>query len=94
MFVIAGQATIVEDDGAHVLGPGDAACWKAGIPNAHHVLNESSEPCSYLIVGTRLTHDVCHYPDVAKTLHTEGETWRVVDGAGRSLKSGKVEAEW
>jgi uncharacterized cupin superfamily protein len=91
LFVVLGQATIVENDGPHVLGPGDAACWPGGEPNAHHVLNESSQPCSYLIVGTRLTHDVCHYPDAGHTLYTEGEIWRVEDAAGQVLRSGKVE---
>ena len=94
LYVVSGKVTVVEDDGPHVLEPGDAACWPAGVPNAHHVMNQSTDPCSYLIVGTRLTHDVCHYPDVGKTLHTEGQTWRVVDAAGTVLKSGSVEPEW
>lgn len=74
LFVVSGQATIVENDGAHVLEPGDVACWPAGVPNAHHVLNQSSEPCSYLIVGTRLTHDICHYPDVGTPLVKSSRT--------------------
>jgi len=94
LFVVSGMVTVVENDGSHILQPGDAACWPAGIPNAHCVVNESAEPCSYIVVGTRLTHDVCHYPDVGKTLHTEGETWRIVDAAGHVLKSGRVEPEW
>ena len=93
LYVLSGRATVVENDGRHVLEPGDAACWPAGVPNAHHVLNESAEPCSYLIVGTRVTHDVCHYPDVGKTLYTEGDVWRVEDAAGTVLKSGRVEPE-
>jgi hypothetical protein len=31
LYVISGEATVVEDDGAHVLHPGDAACWPAGV---------------------------------------------------------------
>ncbi len=91
LHVLSGEVTVIENDGAHKLGPGDAACWPAGVPNAHHVKNESAEPCSYLIVGTRLSHDVCHYPDVGKTLFTEGATWRLVDAAGQALKSGLVD---
>lgn len=94
MFVVAGEVTVVENDGDHVLQPGDVACWPAGVDNAHHVLNRSSEPCSFLIVGTKVSHDVCHYPDVGETLYTEGDTWRLVDAAGAVLKSGKVESEW
>ena len=44
LYVVAGRVTVVENDGPHILEPGDAACWPAGVPNAHHVLNESSEP--------------------------------------------------
>ena len=93
LYVLAGRVTVVENDGRNVLEPGDAACWPAGVPNAHHVLNESTEACSYLIVGTRVTHDVCHYPDVGKTLYTEGNVWRVEDASGAVLKSGRVEPE-
>jgi uncharacterized cupin superfamily protein len=91
LFVVSGEVTVVENDGPHLLKLGDVACWPGGEPNAHHVLNESSGPCSYLIVGTRLTHDVCHYPDVGNTLFTEGAVWRVEDAAGRVLRSGNVE---
>src|SRR5712664_4262100 len=79
LYVLAGEATVIEEDGAHLLHPGDAACWPSGVANAHHVVNRSGAPCSYLIVGTRVTHDVCHYPDIGRVLHTEGETWRIVD---------------
>jgi uncharacterized cupin superfamily protein len=90
LYVLSGEATVIEDDGAHVLGPGDAACWPKGVPNAHHVVNRSDAPCSYLIVGTRVKHDICHYPDVGRVLHTEGETWRLVTADGTVLKSGRL----
>jgi uncharacterized cupin superfamily protein len=93
LYVVSGQATVVENDGVHVLEPGDAACWPSGIPNAHHVRNESCEPCSYILVGTRLTHDVCHYPDAGKTLYTEGEVWRVEDAQGNVLRSGRMDPQ-
>lgn len=90
LFVVDGEVTVVENDGEHVLRPGDAACWPAGAANAHHAVNRSGAPCSYLIVGTRLTHDVCHYPDVGRVLHTEGDRWRLVAADGTVLKSGRL----
>jgi uncharacterized cupin superfamily protein len=90
LFMISGEATVIEEDGAHVLHPGDAACWRAGVANAHQVVNRSGAPCTYLIVGTRVTHDICHYPDLGKVLHTEGETWRMVRDDGTLIKGGKV----
>lgn len=89
LYVLVGEVTVTENDGEHVLHPGDAACWPAGVPNAHHVSNRSDAPCSYLIVGTRLTQDVCHYPDLGRTLYSEGETWRLVDADGQVVKTGR-----
>ena len=92
LFVVSGHLTIVENDGPHVLEPGDAACWPAGVANAHHVLNETDQPCSYVMVGTRVTRDVCHYPDSGKTLHTEGGEWRMEDSEGKVLRTGTFDA--
>jgi len=89
LHMLSGQATVIENDGEHVLLPGDTACWPAGAPNGHHVINRSAAPCSYLIVGTRGSRDVCHYPDSGKTLYTEGADWRVEDASGHVLKSGR-----
>ena len=92
LFVVFGQITIVENDGPHVLEPGDTACWPAGVDNAHHVLNESALACSYVMVGTRVTRDVCHYPDLGKTLHSEGAEWRMEDAEGKVIRSGTFDA--
>lgn len=91
LFVVSGQVTVVENDGPHVLEAGDAACWPAGVANAHHVLNESALPCTYLIVGTRVTRDVCHYPDSGKTLHSKDGAWQMKDAEGKVLRSGTFE---
>src|SRR5438552_3750602 len=42
LYVLSGELIVVENDGEHVLRPGDAACWPAGVPNAHFVVNRSS----------------------------------------------------
>lgn len=64
LYVIEGQVTVVEDDGQHVLTPGQAACWPKGVPNAHCLRNETDQPVLYVVVGTRLPNDRCHYPDI------------------------------
>jgi uncharacterized cupin superfamily protein len=53
LFVVAGEVTVTEDDGAHTLRAGDAACWPAGVRNGHTVSNRSNAPCTVLVVGTR-----------------------------------------
>jgi uncharacterized cupin superfamily protein len=61
IYVLEGQVTVTENDGDHVLHAGDAACWPAGVPNAHTVANRSNAPCSFVIIGTRNPNDVGHY---------------------------------
>lgn len=90
LYMLSGEASVIEEDGTHLLHPGDAACWPAGTANAHQVVNCSSAPCTYLIFGTRATHDICHYPDVGKIQYTEGDTWRLHRADGTLIKSGKV----
>ena len=63
LHVISGEVTIIEDASEALLRAGDSACWPAGETVAHTVVNRSEHPCSYLIIGTRVTHDICHYPD-------------------------------
>ncbi len=64
LYVLDGEVTVIEDDGAHVLTPGDAAAWPAGAANAHHLTNTGSRPATCLIVGTRARDDAAHYPDI------------------------------
>lgn len=92
LYVLTGELTVLEGDREATLHPGDAACWPAGNPLGHTVVNRSESPCSYLIVGTRVTHDVCHYPQSGRVLHTEGEAWRVEDGDGTVLRSGRCKS--
>jgi len=63
LYVLSDEATVVENDGAHTLHLGDAACWPAGTANAHQVVNRSGAPCTYLILGNRAIPDLTHYPD-------------------------------
>lgn len=88
LYVLAGVATVVEDEGEHELGVGDAACWPAGKPIAHYVVNRSSAPCTYLIVGTRSKVDICHYPDSGRALHVDDGHWELREADGRLVRSG------
>jgi uncharacterized cupin superfamily protein len=64
VFVLEGEVTLITDDGEDVLGPGMAATFPAGEPNAHHLVNRSGEPATYLEVGTRSAVEDVVYPDV------------------------------
>ena len=88
IYVLSGQVTVTERGQAEVLHPGDAACWPAGVPSAHHVSNQSTETCTFLIVGTRAQQDVCHYPDTGRVLHRDGNDWRLLEANGQVFKTG------
>ena len=62
LYLLAGSLTVVEDGVETVIGPGDACCWKAGVPVAHCLKNHGDAPATYLIVGSRDPANVCHYP--------------------------------
>jgi uncharacterized cupin superfamily protein len=92
LYVISGEATVIEEDGAHLLGPGDAACWPAGAQNAHQVVNRSDAPCTYLIFGTRMARDVVHYPDTGRVLRdSEDGTWRLERADGTLIEGGIID---
>ncbi len=44
LYVLSGEATVIEDSGASVLRVGDAACWPAGVANAHSVEQSLGPP--------------------------------------------------
>ena len=93
LYMLSGEATVIEEDGDHLLHRGDAACWPAGAANAHQVVNRSDAPCTYLIFGTRMACDVVHYPDTGKVQRDfENGTWqlnRTDDGS--LIKGGEIE---
>ncbi len=89
LYMLSGEATVIEDDGEHLLVPGDAACWPAGTANAHTVVNHSDSPCTYLICGTRAPRDIVHYPDLGQTLSIEGKAWRIHRADGTLIKEGE-----
>lgn len=83
LYLLEGELVLVDDDGEHQMAPGDAAAFKAGDPNGHHVKNRSTQPATYLVVGTRAEDDRCHYSDVdlLLTRTKEGSTYTHRDGS-------------
>jgi uncharacterized cupin superfamily protein len=64
IFMLEGELVLIEDDGETVLWPGDAAGFKAGTPNGHHLVNRTQHDAIYLEVGTRSVRERAHYSDV------------------------------
>ena len=64
VIVISGELVAVTDEGEEVLRAGDCIGFKAGVANAHHLQNRSSEPAVYYDVGGRDAWDVSTFPDI------------------------------
>ena len=61
-LVLSGTLVLVENTET-VLGPGDAAAWRAGSPVGHCLENRSDADAVFLIVSNRAPSGVVHYPD-------------------------------
>jgi uncharacterized cupin superfamily protein len=64
VYVLEGELVLIEDEGGTVLRPGDAAGFKAGVANGHHLVNKTQRDAVYLEIGTRALAEQAHYPDV------------------------------
>lgn len=82
VYVLEGELTLIEDDGETLLRPGDAAAFKAGAPNGHHLVNRSGRDALLLEIGTRPERDVVRYPDVDLVLHHESDDDRFTRRSG------------
>ncbi len=63
VYVLTGEVVLVTNDGEQLLGPGMCAGYPAGRRDAHHLVNRSGAPATYLEVGTRVPGDNGFYPD-------------------------------
>jgi uncharacterized cupin superfamily protein len=75
IYIVSGHAILVTDEGRTALSAGMCAGFKAGTGNAHHVLNESSEPVVVLEVGDRTDGDTVTYPDADLMGRQQGGQW-------------------
>ena len=64
VYVLSGALILVDDAGRHPMGPGDAAAFKAGDRNGHHLINESDADATFLVVGGRSDEDHGEYSDI------------------------------
>jgi uncharacterized cupin superfamily protein len=87
VFVLEGEAALVEDGGETRLGPGEAAAFKAGVPNGHSMVNRSNADVVMLVVGTRAKQERAHYPDVDLAYEFDGKAFRFLHKSGESYPS-------
>lgn len=76
VYVVAGEVTLITDEGDQVLTPGMVAGFPAGSANGHHLVNKSDSVATYLEVGDRIAEDECYYPDINMQLVSDGKGGR------------------
>ena len=88
IYLLSGEIVLIEDEET-ILRSGDSAGWKAGTPIAHRLENRSDSDAVMLVIGTRRTEDVIHYPDHDLTLRRSeaGRTFTRLDGSPIPSKS-------
>jgi len=94
VYVVSGEVVLVTDAGEETLRAGDAAGFKAGDPNGHHLQNRGTSEALVLEVGTRLPGNVCYYSDIDMMIiddAPDGHTRR--DGTPYARRSSSGEAE-
>jgi len=64
IYMLEGEVVLREDGGDTVLKPGDAAAWKAGVPNGHCLINRSDRDAVFIEVGTRASTERAHYSEI------------------------------
>lgn len=74
IMVLTGSLTLRTDEGDIELSPGMCAGFQAG-GIAHHLVNNTSEPATYLEVGDRTPGDEGHYPEDDLMAELENGKW-------------------
>jgi uncharacterized cupin superfamily protein len=64
VYVLEGEVSLLENEGEVVLHAGDAAGFKAGVRNGHHLINRSDRDAVFLVVGSRSESDYGEYSDI------------------------------
>lgn len=85
VYLLEGEATLVEGEQETLMQPGTAATFRAGVDIGHRLENRSDAPVRYLVIGTRAPRDRVHYPRLGLIKHVERRTderrWSTETGA-------------
>jgi uncharacterized cupin superfamily protein len=51
LVILSGEAVLIEDHGRTTLRSGDIAAWPKATGVGHHLVNESEDDCTFLVIG-------------------------------------------
>jgi uncharacterized cupin superfamily protein len=82
VYLLEGELVLITDEGECLLKPGMAAGFPAGDANGHHLVNRSTQPATYLEIGTRSKDEEATYPDVDLRAEKRDGRYRFVRKSG------------
>jgi uncharacterized cupin superfamily protein len=88
VWVTAGELVMVTNAGEEVMRPGDCAAFPANSGEAHHFINRTDSPASFLVAGTKSRAEVAHYPDQGLKVIMAGGKPVFLTEAGEPLPKG------
>ncbi len=71
VIMLTGEAVLIEDDQEAVLCAGDIAAFPAGIRNGHHLVNRSTENCTFVAISSGPRHGG-GYSDIDMLFNADG----------------------
>lgn len=81
VYLLSGELVLVHDGGENVLKPGMCAGFPHG-GTAHHLVNRSSAPATYIEIGDRQPGDGAEYPDDDLRAEAVAGGWRFTRKTG------------
>jgi uncharacterized cupin superfamily protein len=68
VWILRGEVTLKVGDEVHHLREGHYISFLAGVEQPHYLINETDNPCLYLVIGQRRKDDVVVYPHSNKIM--------------------------
>jgi uncharacterized cupin superfamily protein len=79
LLVVTGRPTLRSSEGEQMLEAGDVAVFPEGPDGAHQVINTTDEPVRVVLLSSKSSLAVVHYPDSGKVgLWTESDGYQAI----------------
>jgi uncharacterized cupin superfamily protein len=90
VMVTHGVCTLVDDNGEHLMEPGDCAAFPAGQANGHQLINKTNTLAAFLVVGTRTPTETAYYSDIDMMLTMDADKIAFTRKDGSPLTAGQI----
>ena len=84
LLVLHGRPTLRTPKGERPLKAGDAVHFPSGPEGTHGLRNDTDEPVRYVMAGTRVSPEVCEYPDLKRVTAQSKHGLFLIHDVGRT----------